>query len=130
MDTNFTLDFVNDYIRIQPPRTFEITPESQQRMWTVIGEACRKYNCHRVLAESAFPPKRNMTQIDAFKSASQAANASCDLRLACLYPEYKKDETTEFFINAAYNRGVRIEFFSEREEALEWLIADCTEYVS
>ena len=130
MNTSFTLDFVNDYIRIQHPRNYEITPESQQKVWAAIGEACRKYNCHRVLAETTVPPKRNMTQIDAFKSATLAANASSELRLACFFPEYKTDETTEFFITVAYNRGVRIEFFSNREEALKWLGADCAEYVS
>ena len=130
MHTSFTLDFVSDYIRIQYPRNYEITPESQQKLWTAIGEACRKYNCHRVLAETSVPPKRNMSQIDAFKSASQAASASSDLRLACLFPEYQTDETTEFFITVAYNRGVRIEFFSNREEALKWLNADCAEYAN
>lgn len=124
MSTSFTLDFVSDYIRVQHPVDYEITPESQAYLWAEIGEACRKYDCRHVLAESSVPPRRNMNRLDAFKSAGQAANASSDLRVAFFFPDYQTDETTEFFITSAYNRGVRVEFFSSREEAVEWLVAD------
>jgi len=124
MSTGFTLDFLGNYIRIQHPADYEITPESQQQLWMAIGEACEKYDCWRVLAESPAPPKRNMTQVDAFRSAGQAAKASSKLRLAIVLPGYHPDETTQFFMNSAYNKGVRIEFFTDREEAIKWLGID------
>ena len=124
MSTSFTLDFLDDYIRIQHPEDYEITPESQQQLWVAIGEACDKYNCWRVLAESSAPPKRNMSQVDAFRSAGQAAKASRQLRVALVLQGYCPDETTEFFMNSAYNMGVRIEFFTDREEAMKWLDID------
>ena len=124
MSTAFTLDFIGDYIRVRHPADYEITPESQRQLWAELGEASRKYNCRRVLAESSSPPRRNMNTVDAFKSAGQAANVSNMLRVACVFPGYHADETTEFFISAAYNRGVRIEFFSDRNEALCWLRVD------
>lgn len=124
MNPGFTLDFASDYINVRYPTNYEITPENQQKLWAVVREACRQHNCHRVLAESPTPPKRNMTQIDAFKSAGQAAKVSSELRVACLYSDYQPDEITEFFVTVAYNKGIRIEFFSEREEALKWLKAD------
>ena len=77
-----------------------------------------------VLAEAPTPPKRNMNQIDAFKSAVQAAKASTELRVALVFPGYKTDEITKFFIAAAYNYGVRIEFFSNRDDGLKWLGID------
>ena len=124
MSTSFTLDFQSNYIRIQHPEDYEITPESQQQLWGAIGEACEKYNCWCVLAESPTPPKRNMNQVDAFRSAGQAAKISSKLRLALVLQGYNPDETTEFFINAAYNAGVRIELFPDREEAITWLGLD------
>jgi hypothetical protein len=124
MSTDFTLDFLDGYIRIQYPEDYEITPESQQKLWVAIGEACDKYNCWCVLAESLVPPKRNMTHVDAFKSAGQAAKVSRDLRVALVLQDYSPDETTEFFMNSAYKMGVRIEFFTDREEALKWLGID------
>ena len=124
MSASFTLDFLDNYIWIQHPEEYEITPASQHLLWGAIGEACEKYNCWCVLAESPTPPKRNMTQIDAFRSAGQAAKISNKLRLALVLPGYNPDETTEFFINTAYNTGVRIEFFTDREEAIKWLGID------
>jgi len=121
MSSSFTLDFLDNYIRILHPEDYEITPESQEQLWEAIGEACEKYNCWCVLAESPTPPKRNMTQVDAFRSAGQAARISNKLRLALVLAGYNPDETTEFFINAAYNTGVRIEFFTDREKAITWL---------
>lgn len=124
MSTSFTLDFDDDYIRVRRPDDYEIMPESQRQLWAEIGEACRKYKCRRVLAESPTPPLRNMNRLDAFKSAGQAAKASGGLRVALCFQDYQADDTTEFFITSAYNRGVRIEFFTSRDEALEWLGAD------
>jgi len=121
MSASFTLDFLDHYIRILHPEDYEITPESQQQLWGAIGDACEKYNCWCVLAESPTPPKRDMSQVDAFRSAGQAAKISNKLRLALVLPGYNPDETTEFFINAAYNTGVRIELFTDREEAITWL---------
>jgi hypothetical protein len=121
MSASFTLDIHDNYIQIRHPEDYEITPESQQQLWGAIGEACEKYDCWCVLAESPTPPKRNMNRIDAFRSAGQAAKISNKLRVALILPGYHPDETTEFFINTAYNTGVRIEFFTDREEAITWL---------
>jgi hypothetical protein len=124
MSTDFTLEFLSTHIRIQHPVDYEITPESQQQLWMAIGEACAQYNCWRVLAEAPTPPKRNMSQVDAFRSAMQAAKISNNLRVAIILHNYNPDETTEFFINSAYNAGVRIEFFADQETALKWLGID------
>ena len=124
MDTNFTFDFAGDYIRMQLPVDYEITAENRSKFWAAIEEACKKYNCCRILAESPTPPKRNMKQMDSLKSAMRAAKVSGELRVAFYFKEYTTDETTEFFVNAAYNMGVRIEFFTDREEAIKWLCLD------
>ena len=127
MSDSFTLDFLGDYIRIQLPANYEITPESRQLFWEAIGEAHKKYNCFRVLAESPTPPKRNMTQADSLRSALLAAKTSRELRVAFFFPGYITDEITEFFITAAYKMGIRIEFFKEREMAIKWLCLDVEE---
>ena len=41
--------------------------------------------------------------------------------LACCFYGYAPDQQTHFFKDAAQNRGVRVEFFDEREAALRWL---------
>ena len=124
MSANFTFDFAGDYIRMLLPVDYEITPENRRQFWVAIGEASKKYNCYRVLAESPTPPKRKMRQMDSLKSALEAAKLSGEPRVAFFFKGYTTDETTEFFINASYNMGVRIEFFTDREEAIKWLTLD------
>jgi len=124
MSTSFTLDFAGDYINVQLPANYELTPASRLAFWTAIGEAHKNYNCCRVLAASPTPPIRNLKQSDSLKSAFQAAKASSELRVAFVFPGYSTDATTEFFINTAYKMGVRIEFFTDREAAIEWLGTD------
>ena len=121
MSTEFTLSFNGDYIDIQLPANYEVTPESRQIFWAAIGEAHKKYNCCCVLAASPTPPIRDMKQSDSLRSALQAAKTSSELRVAFVFPDYQPDDTTEFFVNTAHKMGVRIEFFTERDAALQWL---------
>lgn len=121
MSNNLTLSFTGDYIDVQLPAEYEVNPDSRREFWEVIGEALRKYKCCRVLAASPTPPKRDMKQSDSLKSALQAAKVSSELRLAFVFPGYQTDATTEFFVNTAQKTGVRIEFFTDRAEALKWL---------
>ena len=121
MSTDFTLDIHSDYIEIQHPADYQITPESQLRVWAAIGEACKKHHIRRVLTAAPVPPQRNMSTLDAFQSALQAVEAYHGFSMACCFPGYTTDETTEFFKTVAHNRGIRIEFFSNRQDALQWL---------
>lgn len=125
MSNSFTLAFAGDYIDVQLPAEYEVTPDSRREFWDIIGEALRKYHCCRVLAASPTPPKRNMKQSDSLKSALQAAKVSRELRLAYVFPDYETDTITEFFVNTAQKMGIRIEFFTDRAEALKWLGCSC-----
>lgn len=120
MSTNFSLEFNGKYIHIIHAPDYEISPESNEKMWTTLAQACRKYNCLKVFAEGQTQTRR-VTSLDAYKSGAQAAESIAGLQLAiCIY-EYTPDETTQFFKNVAYNRGARIEFFNDKQKALAWL---------
>jgi hypothetical protein len=124
MSSGFTLEFLRNYIKVRQQEDYVITPESQRQLWEAIGQACKKYQCWRVLAESPAYLQHRMNRSDVFRSAQQAAKISNKLRVACVQFGYDKDETIEFFINVAYKMGVRIEFFSDRETAIDWLGTD------
>ena len=124
MSSGFTLEFLKKYIKVRHQEDYVITPESQRQLWEAIGEACKKYRCWRVLAESPVSFQYRMSRSDVFRTAQQAAKISDKLRVACVLFGYNRDETIEFFINVAYKLGVRIEFFSDRETAIKWLGAD------
>ncbi|HQI73411.1 MAG: hypothetical protein KBG22_13460 [Smithella sp.] len=120
MSSDFSLEFKGKYIHIIHAPDYEISQESNKRLWMALAEACREYKCLKVLAEGS-TQKRKVTSMDAYESGAQAAESIPGLKLAiCIY-EYTPDETTEFFKNVAYNRGVRIEFFKDKKKALDWL---------
>jgi hypothetical protein len=120
MSTDFSLEFNGKYIHVTHAPDYEISPESNDKMWKALSEACKKYKCLKVFAEGP-TQKRRLSSLDAFQSGSQASESIPGLKLAiCIY-EYTPDETTEFFKNVAYNRGATIEFFNDKQKALAWL---------
>ena len=120
MSTNFSLEFNGKYIHIIHAPDYEISPESNDKMWKELAKACQKYKCLKVFAEGASQTRR-VTSLDAQQSGAQAAESIPGLKLAiCIY-EYTPDDITEFFKNVAYNRGATIEFFNDKKKALAWL---------
>ena len=120
MSYDFSIDFNGKYIHIIHASDYEICPESNEKLFKEMSQACKKYNCRKVFAEG-LTQKRRITSLDAFQSGSLVSESIPGLTLAiCIY-KYTPDETTEFFKNVAYNRGVRIEFFKDKKKALKWL---------
>jgi hypothetical protein len=118
MGNDFSLEFNGKYIHIIHASDYEITPESNDKLWAELSLACQKYNCRKVLAEG-HNQKRDLGSMEAFQS--QASQSIPGLSLAICLQGYAPDETTKFFMNVAYNRGVRIEFFNDKKKALTWL---------
>jgi hypothetical protein len=126
MSTNFSLEFNGKYIHVTHAPDYEISPESNDKLWAALAKACKKHKCLKVFAEGP-TQKRRLSSLDAFQSGSQASESIPGLKLAiCIY-EYTPDETTEFFKNVAYNRGATIEFFNDKQKALDWLGIEDTE---
>jgi hypothetical protein len=120
MSSDFSLTFHGKYIHIMHSEDYEISPESNEKLWKELDKACLEYKCLKVFAEGA-SQKRKVTSLEAYKSGIQAAESIPGLKLAiCIY-EYTTDDTTEFFKNVAYNRGANIEFFNDKKKDLEWL---------
>jgi hypothetical protein len=115
-----TLDLREGYLHARLVPGFEITPERMSRLWTEVGEACQRHGVRRVLTEGTVAGRR-MTTMDSFDNAAQAARLAPGLAMACFVQGHVADEQTEFFKVAAMNRGVRVEFFADRDEALRWL---------
>jgi hypothetical protein len=120
MNTNFTMEFSGTYIHVRLTPGYEISSESMYRLWTDLAEFVRKYDCRRVLAEGLMPSRR-MNMAGAFISGEQISQSVSGLLMACYFKGYKADELTEFFKTVARNRGTSVEFFSDQEEAFQWL---------
>lgn len=120
MSTDFTIEFRGNYILVRHAPGFEINSQSSAKLWSALAVECKTYNCRRVLREGK-PGRRKMNWLAAYDSAVLATNVIWGLRVACCFENYAADEMTEFFKTVASNRGVEIEFFSDRQEALRWL---------
>lgn len=126
MKTAYNFDFSDGFVQVFHTDDFVVTAQSIKQFWNELAEFCKKKDCKKVLAEGKIF-KRKMSTVEAFESGNTAGKKILGLWLACVFPQYKPDETTEFFKTVAKNRGVRIEFFTDREKALEWLnVADRT----
>ena len=119
-DSEITLEVREGYLYARLVPGFEITPERMNRVWTAVGDACVRHGMRRVLTEGTVSGRR-MSTMDSFENAAVAARLVPGLAMACFVQGHVPDEQTEFFKIAAMNRGVRVEFFSNRDEALRWL---------
>jgi hypothetical protein len=120
MSSEVSINFKGEYIHITHQPDFKITLENMKKLWTELSQACKKHKCWKAFHEGP-APEREMTLTDSFQSGQKVATSIPGLKLAvCLYG-YATDESTTLFINVAYNRGVQVEFFEDRREALEWL---------
>lgn len=119
-DKGYTIERREGYIHVLHHHGTQITRETSAAVWEELGRICKEENCTNVLVE-ADAPTRKMDTTAAFESGTQLSRLAAGLKIALLFHNYKTDELSEFFKTVAHNRGVRIEFFTDREKALEWL---------
>jgi len=120
MGTDYTLKLRKNYLHVKLPNDYEITPEGIQRQWTEIFDICKKNNCRHVLFEGK-TPKRSIKTMDAFQSASDLAHSGLGLSVSFCFYDYIPDDISRLFVNVADNRGARVNFFSNKSDALRWL---------
>jgi hypothetical protein len=120
MSKGFTITSHEGYVHVLYRPNYEITRETMIATCDELEQVCKQDSCVRVLLEAP-SPRRKMDTTAAFESGTRLARVSPGLRIAMLFYNYKTDELTEFFKTVAHNRGVRVEYFSEKKKALEWL---------
>ena len=104
MSTDFRLTPHAEYIHVELASDYEIKPEGQRR----------------VLIEGTIG-RRSMGTMDSFGFGSLMGSMLTGMSLACCLYGYRPDQQTQFFKDVAQNRGVRIDFFTDRGAALRWL---------
>lgn len=126
MDASFDVEVHPSYLHIKHPPGFVISADTTDVVWGRIKELCREHGVTKVLVE-AFKPTRQLDTMSAFDSGRILAENLSGLSIAMCFHDYQFDELSSFFRTVAQNRGVKIEYFSELEEALEWLDVDTGE---
>ena len=72
MVSNYTLNLRKNYLHVQLPHDYKITPDGIQRQWKEIFDICKKNKCRRVLIEGK-APKRGIKIMDALHTAADLA---------------------------------------------------------
>lgn len=120
MSTDFKLAPHADYVHVLLAPGYEIKPEGTTALTMAISEVCSRQGHRRVLIEGTIA-RRRMGTMDSFGSGSLVGSMLTGVAIACCFYDYAPDQQTQFFKDVAQNRGVRVEFFDDREAALRWL---------
>lgn len=126
MGSSYELTVHPAYLQLRYQDSLAIFNEWGWEAWTTVGRLCAENGLARVLIEAPGiegPPDT----MCAFESGRVLAEHTIGISIAVCCTGDKVDELTMFFKTVAQNRGVRIEFFSDRETALQWLDVDTGE---
>ena len=85
-----------------------------------LASACAENNCRHILGH-VDGPLGALTVADVFEMATYLATTVPALQVALLVGEDDSEELKEFFQLAASNRGLTIDFFTDRAKALQWM---------
>jgi len=120
MSTDFTTTLQAGYLHVTLAPGYEIRPAGTRELTLAISDICTRRNVGRVLIEGRVA-KRHMDTMDSFGLGALMGSRLAGMQVAiCLYG-YAVDQQSQFFKDVAQNRGVRLDFFSDREAALRWL---------
>ncbi|MEP6946848.1 MAG: hypothetical protein ABJA02_13085 [Acidobacteriota bacterium] len=119
LDRGFGVQFRDDHVHVELGKDFKPEEGDRQELWTVIADACERHNTRRVLVEGFLPSGERETSdvID----AGQKAGSVPHLWLAFAILDFQPTAATELYIVIAASRGVRVKFFTNRDQALKWL---------
>jgi hypothetical protein len=120
VSTDFKTSLHADYIHVELVHGYELTPQGNAELILAISDVCARQGQRRVLVEGTIAARR-MGTMDSFGTGSLAGSMLAGMSVACCFHGYQADQQTQFFKDVAHNRGVRIEFFTDREAALRWL---------
>jgi hypothetical protein len=120
MSTDFKLTPHAEYIQVELAADYEIKPDGTTQLIVAISEVCARQGQRRVLIEGTIA-RRTMGTMDSFSLGSLIGSMLTGVSVACCFYGYAPDQQTQFFKDVSQNRGVRLEFFRDRDAALRWL---------
>ena len=120
MTTDFKLTPHADYLHVALAPGYEIQPAGLTELMKSVSDVCTRQGQRRVLIEGAIAARR-MATMDSFGAGALAGSMLASVWLACCFYGYTPDDKSQFFADVAQNRGVRVDFFNDRDAALRWL---------
>ena len=119
MGMDFAVTFRGDYVQVVLSDQPTIDDDLPRDYWATIRKICEEYNCKRVLVEGKAPSgERDPVEV---VEAGQRTATVPNLWLAFHLENYEPTELSELYEKVAASKGVRVKFFADRDDALNWL---------
>ncbi|HKP69222.1 MAG TPA: hypothetical protein VJV05_08060 [Pyrinomonadaceae bacterium] len=122
MNEAFDIEFRGDHVHVEFGPAYTADREWMNELWNRLKAVCDEHGTKRVLAEGILPaPNRPAAAvIEASKKTAMIPN----LWLAFYFEGYERNMNTELYEAVADSNGVRVKFFDDRDQAMNWLMAN------
>ena len=119
MKEAFAIEHRGDHVHVEFGPAYTPDPDWMNELWGRLKAVCDEYDTTRVLAEGILPaPGRPAADVVV---ASQKTGTIPNLWLAFYFENYVRNSNTELYEAVADSQGVRVKFFDDRDQAMNWL---------
>ena len=115
----FAVTFRGDHVHVELTGERTIDPEAPKDYWETLGKICKEYDCKRILVEG-IAPAVELGPKDVIDAGARTATVP-NLWLAFNLKNHVPNEQSELYEVIAASKGVRVKFFDNSEDALNWL---------
>ena len=118
-ETDFRTEFCEDHVHVQVGPYYKINSEQRKEFWDNILTTCEVHNTQRILIQG-YRPKAELSTTDVIEAGRQASAKPHVWIAFCLDKLFPADQR-ELFEAVVASRLVRAKFFTEHEQAIQWL---------
>jgi hypothetical protein len=87
----------------------------------VLLDSCKKYNKTKVLVDASKAIRRTSV-LKMLETSEHLPTSSLDFKMAIIPPVGINDEHSKAMETFSFNRGVLLQYFADKESAMDWLI--------
>jgi len=116
--SDYNISIRPDYILVERPKDYEVVLDEMPAMLAELSAVCKEADCRKVLI---LGPRTHvgLETMDIYDLGNQIA--SVRLQIAIVESHDASDDDESFLETVAFNRGGPIQFFTDEEEAKNWL---------
>ncbi|HEX6127175.1 MAG TPA: hypothetical protein VFZ23_17515 [Pyrinomonadaceae bacterium] len=119
---DFAITFRGDHVHVELSGEPATDPQLPGEYWNSLRRICDEYRTRRILVEGVAPASVR-GPADVIAAGERAATVP-NLWLAFHLDNFEPTEMSELYEVVAASHGVRVKFFDNADEALNWLRAN------
>ncbi len=120
MGMEFEVTFRDDHIHVELNAASKIDdPDLPSDYWGMLRKLCDEYDCRRILIEGV-APQSELEPAEVVEAGHRAATVP-NVWIAYNLTNHVPNEQSELYEAVAASKGVRVKFFDNSQDALNWL---------